>query len=45
MESDSTTSNAAPLWIGEISAEAFAVTPASISRTIDGLNPGCTIRR
>ena len=45
IESDSTTSNAAPLWIGEISADAFAVTPASISRTIDGLKPGCTRRR
>ncbi len=45
MESVSTTSNATPLSMREISAVAFAVTPSSIRRTIDGLKPGCTSRR
>ncbi len=40
-----TTSKATPPWIGSKSAVAFAVTPASMSRTIDGLNPGWTSRR
>ena len=45
MDSACTTSIASPLWMGSMSARAFAVTPASISRTIDGLNPGWTSRR
>ena len=40
-----TTSSASPAWRGSSSSRAFAVTPASISRTIDGLNPGWTRRR
>ena len=44
-ESESTTSNATPPWIGSISALALAVTPSSMRRTIDGLNPGWTSRR
>ena len=45
MESVSTTSTASPPWIGEISARALAVTPSSMSLTIDGLKPGCTSLR
>ena len=45
MDSAGTTSIASPAWIGSSSSRAFAVTPASISRTIDGLNPGWTSRR
>ena len=45
MDRSCTTSSAAPDWMAEVSSAAFAVTPASISRTIDGLKPGCTIRR
>ena len=45
MDRSCTTSKATPASIRSNSARAFAVTPASISRTIVGLNPGWTSRR
>ena len=45
IDSVGTMSTTCPLSICSTSACAFAVTPASISRTSEGLNPGWTRRR
>ena len=45
MDSVATTSKGSPRSTAPSSARALSVTPASISRTMDGLNPGWTRRR